>query len=87
MTIDERVIIILSELSRKEAVKQSDSLQDDLALDSLSMVILLLEIEAVFNIEICESDMNLYNLFTVQDVIDIVRKYYDVKSEYACQID
>ncbi len=50
-------------------------LQNDLALDSLSMVLLLSEIEDAFNIELEESDLNPFDLITVQDVINLVEKY------------
>ena len=75
MNIEERVKDILVELSGDEVIDNDAMLQGDLALDSLLMVTLLLEIEEVFSIELDESDMNPYDLTTVQNVIDMVAKY------------
>lgn len=75
MNIEEKVKGILSELTDDEAIDNSATLQGDLTLDSLLMVTLLLEIEEVFGIELYESDMNPYDLTTVQSVIDMVAKY------------
>ena len=75
----EKVIDILKELSGQEEIKQTDNIQTDLALDSLSLVTLLLEIEDAFLIQLDESDMNPYDLITVADVIDLVGRYCDEK--------
>ena len=56
-------------------IKNEALLQDDLAMDSLSMVSLLIGIEDVFEIELDEADMNPFGLGTVQDVVDLVEKY------------
>ena len=63
------------ELSGGEVVANDTILQDDLALDSLLMVTLLVEIEKTFGIELDEADMNPFDLTTVQDVVDMVGKY------------
>lgn len=75
MNIEEKVKGILSELSGDVVVANDTILQDDLALDSLLMVTLLVEIEKTFGIELDESDMNPFDLTTVQDVVDMVGKY------------
>lgn len=75
MNIEEKVKNILSELSGEEVVDNEATLQDKLAMDSLSMVTLLVQIEEEFSIELEESDMNPFELTTVQSVIDMVRKY------------
>lgn len=75
MNIEDRVKDILAELSGDEVIDNDAMLQGDLALDSLLMVTLLLEIEEVFSIELDETDMNPYDLTTVQSVIDMVAKY------------
>jgi len=56
-------------------------LQGDLALDSLMMVTMLIEIEDVFDIELEETDMNPFDLNTVQSVIDMVAKYCGDENE------
>lgn len=75
MNFEEKVKSILWEHSGEETIDNNAALQDDLTLDSLSMVSLLLEIEEAFGIELDESDMNPFDLTTVQSVIDMVRKY------------
>ena len=75
MRIEERVKSILWELSGEEDIENETTLQEDLAMDSLSMVSLLIEIEEIFEIELNESDMNPFALRTVQNVIDLVEKY------------
>ena len=65
----------MSELSGEKRIKNSARLQEDLALDSLSMVTLLIEIEEQFGIELDEKDMNPLELTDVQSVIDMVKKY------------
>lgn len=71
----EKVICILKELSGKEEINKTDSLKNDIALDSLGLVALLVNVENEFNIELDESDMNPFDLVTVADVISLVDKY------------
>lgn len=75
MQIEEKVISILEELSGKTELNKEERLQEELGLDSLSMVGLLVEIEETFEITLDESDMNPYDLNTVNDVIGLVQKY------------
>ena len=75
MNVEEKVKNILSELSGSEMVDNIATLQGDLALDSLLMVTLLIAIEEDFGIQLDESDMNPFDLTTVQDVISLVGKY------------
>ena len=75
MPVEEKVKEILSELSGENTIEDEATLQGDLALDSLLMVTLLVEIEEAFGIELEESDMNPYDLTTSKNVIDMVNKY------------
>lgn len=75
MSITNRVLIILKELSGLDDILIEDNLQNDLGLDSITMVTLLLEIEEEFRITLDESDMNPFDLITVADVIVLVEKY------------
>ena len=75
MNIEEKVKGILSELSGVEVIDNNATLQGNMALDSLAMVTLLIEIEEAFGIELDETDMNPFDLTTVQSVIDMVKKY------------
>ena len=81
MNIEEKVREILSELSGEENFDDNAMLQENLALDSLAMVTLLVEIEEKFEIQLDESDMNPFDLNTVQNVIDMVKKYCGEESE------
>lgn len=77
MNIEGKVKDIISELCGEEHIENSMTLQNDLSLDSLLMVTLLIEIEEKFEITLGESDMNPFELTTVQSVIDLVKKYID----------
>lgn len=81
MEIFEKISEILTELSGIEEIKADDNLKEDLALDSLSMVTLLLEIEGTFEIELDESDMNPFDLNTVEDAVKLAEKYRGDESE------
>lgn len=73
--INDKVIEILAELSGTGNISLENHLQNGLGLDSMLMVTLLIEIEEKFSIELNESDMNPFDLNTVQDVISLVEKY------------
>ncbi len=75
METNEKIIEICKQLSGMDNVCEESLLQDDLALDSLAMVTLLVEIEDNFEIELDESDMNPFDLNTIKDVIELVKKY------------
>lgn len=81
MNIETKVKEILCELSGEETIENTDHLQGDLALDSLMMVTMLVEIEETFEIELDEVDMNPFDLDTVQNVIDMVAKYCGDENE------
>ena len=75
MNVEQKICDILLGLTGKETVSPTDSLQADLALDSLSAVTLLLAIEDAFGIQLDESDMDLSKLDLVEDVITMVSGY------------
>ncbi len=79
--LEEKVKEVIREISGVENIKESDDLLDDIGLDSLGMVTLLVELEDTFSIKIDESDMNPFDLLTVQDVIDLAEKYTEVHNE------
>lgn len=81
MNIEEKVKEILCELSGEETIENEATLQGDLTLNSLLMVTLLIEIEETFSIELDESDMNPFDLSTVQSVIDMVTRYIGDQDE------
>ncbi len=81
MKMEERVFEIIKELSGREEVQETDNLQDDVALDSLGMVTLLMEIEECFEIELEESDMNPFDLVAVSDVLKLVERYVENEQE------
>lgn len=75
-TLKNQVIELLCELSGKEEVNVSDTLQIDLGFDSLGLVALLLALEDAFGFILDETDMNPFDLSTVQDVVRLTEKYY-----------
>lgn len=81
MNVEEKVKEILSEISGEKNIESAAMLQDDLALDSLAMVTLLLEIEEAFQIQLDEADMNPFDFDTVQSVITMVNGYCGEKNE------
>lgn len=72
-----KVTEIIKKLRDAEEICESDELQSDLHMDSLALVTLLVDIEEQFDIELKESDMNPFDLITVRDVCELVRKYTD----------
>lgn len=81
MATTEKVMDILKQLSGVETISPTESLQNDLALDSLSMVALLIQIEDVFGIELDAADMDPFALDTVESVVRLVEKYAGTKDE------
>lgn len=81
MKIFENAVEILKELSGMEDIRTDDKLKDDLALDSLSMVTLLLEIEDCFGIQLEEADMDPNDLASVEDVLELIEKYRSEENE------
>ena len=75
MAVFEKVAEILKSMIGEVEVSSEDSLENDLALDSLALVNLLLDIESEFKIELNEPDLNPFDLITVGDVVELVRKY------------
>lgn len=81
MNVYDKVEAILKELSGNEAISLESSLEKDLALDSISMVTLMIELEDEFEIQFDESDLNPFDLVNVSDVVDLVRKYVEEENE------
>lgn len=77
MDVQKAVFDIIRELSGVESIELDASLQKDIFLDSLGMVTLLLMVEDEFKIELDESDMNPFDLITVNDVFELVKKYME----------
>lgn len=77
----EKVYGILKSLSGMETVNDSDSLLEDLTLDSLAMVTLLVELEDALLVQLDESDMNPFDLVTVGDVVRLAEKYGGDRNE------
>ena len=66
---------IIKEICGAEEINPELTLKEDLALDSMQMVVMLITLEDVFDIVLDESDMNPFDLITVQDIVDLVDKY------------
>ena len=84
MNIEEKIKGILTDLSGETETSGDTTLQSDLALDSLALVTLLVEIEDAFGIQFDEADMNPFDFETVQSVIDTVKKYIGDENEGSC---
>lgn len=75
MNMTEKVLEILKTLSDEETIRLTDSLAGDLHLDSLALVMLLVCLEDTLQIQLKESDMNPYDLQTVEDVVKLAQRY------------
>ena len=71
----EKILSIIKEMSGNEQVKMHDHLSEDIGLDSMNMVLLLLELENLLGVEFKEEDMNPNALLCVCDVVALVKKY------------
>ena len=71
----DRVIARLKSMSGLENIGENDRLQVDIALDSLEMVLLLVELEDTLGVELDESDMNPFDLSTVADLVRLAERY------------
>ena len=79
--IKKETIEILEDICTENISDFSAELVNDLSMDSLKMVMLLIMIEDNFDIELDESDMNPFDLITVQDVVSLVLKYKEFREE------
>lgn len=77
MTTNEKVTDLLTDLSGLSDISPESTLNEDLGLDSLAMVMLLVALEDTFAIELNEADMNPFDLKTVGDVISLAERYVD----------
>ena len=75
MNVLSEISKIMTELSGVDQISPETRLQEDLALDSLQLVTLLVLIEERFNIVLAESDMNPFDLLTVSNAVNLVKKY------------
>ena len=75
MNVLSEISKIMTELSGVDQISPETHLQEDLALDSLQLVTLLVLIEERFNIVLAESDMNPFDLLTVSNTVNLVKKY------------
>lgn len=75
MEVETSVIEIISTITGREKISINDSLIEDLGMDSLMMVMLLIDLEDGLGIELEESDMNPFDLIKVEDVIALAEKY------------
>ena len=73
--IEKQVIQLLEEIGLLTISDTSMTLAEDLGFDSLKLVMLLVLIEDTFDIELDESDMNPFELLSVEDVVQLVKKY------------
>ena len=77
----DRVAKILENLSGSDMICPESSLIEDLALDSLKMVVLLIELEEEFGIELEASDLDPFALSTAEDIANLAEKYLSGEQE------
>lgn len=73
--LEERVVEVLEDLVLSPIDDLDKKLIEDLSMDSFRLVLLLVNLEETFQIELDESDMNPFALITVRDVLNLVKKY------------
>ena len=73
--IIEKLSELLKELCSCETIYINSDLKNDLGLNSRGVVTLMIMIEDQFNIVITESDLNPFELKTVQNVVNLIEKY------------
>ena len=79
--IKHRVFAVIEDICMTSIEDTSKKLIDDLSLDSLRMVVLLVNIEDTFGIELDESDLDPFMLITVGDVVELVSKYLSYQGD------
>lgn len=77
--LEKQVVEVLEDLVLSPIDDWDKKLIEDLSMDSFRLVLLLVNLEETFRIELDESDMNPFALITVHDVLNLVNKY--VKEE------
>ena len=73
--LEREVVGVLEDLVLIPVEGLDKQLIADLAMDSLRLVLLLVNLEETFHIELDESDMDPFQLITVRDVVNLVNKY------------
>lgn len=85
--LDNIVKNIISEISRhEENLDYNNSLKEDLGMDSISHVMLMMELEERFKIQFEESDMDPFALISVGDVVSLMKKYVGDKDEQTTSV-
>ena len=77
MELSQTVIDAIRQVCGAEDIRDKDLLREDLGMDSLGMVTLLVLLEDAFNVEFDESDMDPFDIQTVEDVFELVQRYAD----------
>jgi acyl carrier protein len=66
----ERILQFIADQTMRDDIKISDSLKDDLKMDSLDFVEFVIEVENEFGITIVDGEAETFK--TVQDVIELI---------------
>ena len=77
---------IVSQITHTDDIETDQILKDDLGMDSISHVMLMMELEERFKIQFNETDMDPFALITVGDVISLMKKYVGDKDEQTASI-
>ena len=73
--MNEKLQEILQKRTQTKVIDESQSLHDDLGIDSLGLVELMLDIEEAFDVTLDESALDPAKLRTVQDLANLVSRY------------
>lgn len=68
-------------LDENQSLDRNLTLKDDLAIDSLSLVETIINIEDDFGIEFKDSDLDPSHLITMDDICNLIIKYIDLPEE------
>lgn len=71
------LVALQANLESADGIELSSKLIDDLGYDSLDLVEIVMKMEKAFQIYIPDEDME--RIVTVQDVVDMVKKYLNLK--------
>ena len=77
MELRQTAIDAIRQICGAEDIRDKSLLKEDLGIDSLGMVTLLVLLEDAFSIEFDESDMDPFDIQTVEDVFTLMQKYVD----------
>lgn len=71
--IREGVFLVVKEFFHRETVNPEDDLVNDYDMDSLDIIDFIMRLENKFDIDITNKDIDMYDLQTVNDIVEMVK--------------